>query len=420
VSNQPNGRRAVQFIAGDGRRRSIRLGKVSREAAESVKLRVEQLLTCRITGHAMSRDLALWVRDLDDVLHGKLAAVGLVEPRNTYRLGEAVASFMATKAGLKHWTLSAYRRVQIDLLAYFGEGLDVRSITAGQADAWHTWLREDRGLARATVGKYIRTVRAIMEQLRRDNVIERNPFDHLSGSMPSNPKRRAFIEQADIRRVLDVCPDAEWRLIVALARFGGLRVPSELERLRWADVLWDRNRFIVRASKTEHHADGGMRQVPIFPELLPYLRESFELAEPGAEYVIPTRRRSANLRTQLLRLVERAGLTPWPKLFQNLRASRETELLAWFPIHVVTAWLGNSPQVALNHYATVRESDYDKAVQKAVHNPVQSGGEVGYTVLDGVEVGFPESLEKQGKTSHIYLEPVQSGIGSMPPQGLEP
>ena len=29
---------------------------------------------------------------------------------------------------------------------------------------------------------------------------------------------------------------------------------------------------------------------------------------------------------QLLRIIGRAGLQPWPKLFHNLRASRETEL----------------------------------------------------------------------------------------------
>ena len=30
----------------------------------------------------------------------------------------------------------------------------------------------------------------------------------------------------------------------------------------------------------------------------------------------------------------------WPKLFQNLRSRRETELAEQFPMHVVCSWIG--------------------------------------------------------------------------------
>ena len=39
--------------------------------------------------------------------------------------------------------------------------------------------------------------------------------------------------------MIAACPDAEWRLIVALARFGVGCCPSEHLALTWADVLWD-------------------------------------------------------------------------------------------------------------------------------------------------------------------------------------
>ena len=35
------------------------------------------------------------------------------------------------------------------------------------------------------------------------------------------------------------------------------------------------------------------------------------------------------------RIIRRAGLTPWPKPFQNLRSTRETELAETYPLHVV-------------------------------------------------------------------------------------
>ncbi len=56
------------------------------------------------------------------------------------------------------------------------------------------------------------------------------------------------------------------------------------------------------------------------------------------------RESSVNLRTQMLKISKRAGLKPWPKLFQNLRSTRETELAEIFPLHVVCAWIGNTQE----------------------------------------------------------------------------
>ena len=123
----------------------------------------------------------------------------------------------------------------------------------------------------------------------------------------------------------------------------------------------------MHSPKTEHHQGGESRQVPLFPELLPHLREVFELAKPEAEHVITRYRRSnQNLSTQLRRIIKRAGLTPWPKLYQNLRSTRETELAGQFPLHVVCAWIGNSQAVAAKHYLQVTEDHFRSALQNAL------------------------------------------------------
>jgi hypothetical protein len=172
------------------------------------------------------------------------------------------------------------------------------------------------------------------------------------------------------------CPDHEWRLLLALARYGGLRTPSEPLALEWTDVNWERQRFRVIAPKTEHQ-DGGERWVPLFPELKPFLEDAWDRAKPGQTYVI-TRWRDTekNLRTGLNRILRRAGVKPWPRLYQNLRASRETELAESFPIHVVAEWLGNSPKTALAHYTQVTEEHYQRAAKSGaveVQKPVQQG-----------------------------------------------
>ncbi len=174
--------------------------------------------------------------------------------------------------------------------------------------------------------------------------------------------RQHFIDRDVIRRVIDAAPDAEWRLLIALSRYGGLRCPSEHMALTWADVDWDRGRVRVPSSKTEHLPGGDHRFIPLFPELRPYLTDAMELAEPGAVHVITRYRRpNQNLRTQLLRIIDRSGERGWPKLWHNLRSSRQTELEEQFPTHVVCAWLGNSEAVARAHYLQVRDAHFDRA-----------------------------------------------------------
>lgn len=91
--------------------------------------------------------------------------------------------------------------------------------------------------------------------------------------MVGDRSRRKFIPAETVYKVLEVIPCPQFRLIVALARWGGLRVPSEVMALRWSDIDLPGSRMIVRSSKTEHHEHGGVRIVPIFPEVRKYLEE---------------------------------------------------------------------------------------------------------------------------------------------------
>ena len=100
---------------------------------------------------------------------------------------------------------------------------------------------------------------------------------------------------------------------------------------------------------------------------------------------------NANLRTQLTRIIRRAGLAPWPRLFHNLRSSRQTELEERFPTHVVCRWLGNSPRIASKHYLQVREADFQKAAQNPAQQPVQDAAKTGNRLQAGD--GEPADLQ---------------------------
>src|SRR5689334_1164063 len=140
----------------------------------------------------------------------------------------------------------------------------------------------------------------------------------------------------------------------------------------------------------------------MFAELEPLLLEAFSQAEPGTEYVI-TRYTDAgaNLRTKLQRIIRRAGLTPWPKLWHNLRASRQTELANLYPIHVVCHWIGNSQEIAQNQYLQVTDAHFAQAVmrpekspQQVAQNPAQSAA---------VSAGNGQNCSKAGNENRSDL-----------------
>ena len=109
--------------------------------------------------------------------------------------------------------------------------------------------------------------------------------------------------------------------------------------------------YPLLAKKTEHHGgEHAVRVVPICPELRVILADAFEQVEVGATLIVPmAARKSVNLRTHMERIIAKAGHQPWPRLFQNLRASCETDWVERYPAHAVAKWLGHSPKVAAEH-----------------------------------------------------------------------
>ncbi|HPO93873.1 MAG TPA: tyrosine-type recombinase/integrase, partial [Phycisphaerales bacterium] len=258
-----------------------------------------------------------------------------------------------------------YEQTRRSLEEFIGEKTDRSRVTALEAERWRTWLKDNQQLAGATIAKRVKTARQVFKRAVKWKMLAENPFEDIRTGSQSNPARMHFVDTATVERVLAACPDVEWRLIFALSRYGGLRCPSEVLTLRWGDIQWDADRFTVWSCKTEGYEGCEYRHVPLFPELRPLLEEAFARADEGSEYVITRYRGSdTNLRTTLLKILARAGVSSWPKLFQNLRSSRATELCAEHPAHVVAAWMGHTVTVAQRHYLQVRDCDFERACRE--------------------------------------------------------
>lgn len=272
-----------------------------------------------------------------------------------------IEGYLQERGDLKQATLTVMKQAKVWLVRFLGTDRRLGQVTVTDADAYKAHMIGSK-LAKATIAKRCRYARHFFAVALRRKLVEANPFEHITGAVKGAQTRRVFVPGDTVTRIIETLPNVEWRLLVALARWGGLRIPSEASALTWQDVDIPGRRFVVRASKTADHEGGGVRVVPMFPELDPFFEEAQELAPEGATHVLTRFQGADNLRTMFQRYILRAGFKPWPKVWQNLRVSRATELADEYPGHVSAAWLGHSEKIADAFYRQVTDEHFSRAV----------------------------------------------------------
>ena len=407
-----NGNKRIIFVDTDGKRKPIRLGKMPMEAARQIKTKVEHLVGAKTSRCAWNAETALWVSELDTVLADKLAAVGLIPRRNApeskranTHLGDFVKSYIAGReADAKPNTLSNLRQAERFLIQFLESEKLIREVTPGDADEYRRWLADKVGdnTARRHLGRAKQFFRAAL----RKRLIVENPFGDMKGlSVRENKSREFFVSREDAEKVLSACPDSQWRLLFALARYAGLRTPSEPLALTWGDVDWEQSKLRVPGVKTAE------RFVPLFPELRPHLEQAWDEAAPGATFIITRYRdRNSNLRTQLERIIRKAGLKPWGKPFQNLRSTRETELVNdGYDIRDACDWLGNSPSIALRHYLQRSDAGFKRATGESEAARIQARNPAQQPTAEASTTSHELKEPRESRVFAHLCDEVQSG-----------
>lgn len=360
-------RAVIQWLDARDKRKTIGIAGIDRTFADDARRHVGALAASVVSGGPVPLKTAKWLAEIPDRVHAKLVAKGLTTPRDGQeqapsQLGPFLERYIKGRTDVKARSIANFTQVKNGLVKHFGKRRDMATINRGEMGDWHRGLLAK--LAPATVAMHVKRARQMFQDAVDRDLITDNPTKGIKAGSMKNEDRMVYVPEGHIEEVIAACPDAEWKLIFALARYGGIRIPSELSGLRWSRVHWDKGRFIVAAPKTAAHPGKAERTVPIFPELLPYLLSCFEAAEPGEDRVIVLHR-GENLRTTAEKIVTRAGLPIWEKPFQNLRSSRETDLADSYPMHVVCDWIGNSEAVARKHYLQVKEEHIMKASGKS-------------------------------------------------------
>ena len=355
----------IRFYQGEKQRETFLPGssKAIERMARKIAEHCEALAMAQEKNIAPPADSAAWAQSVDGVLRESLVAWGLAESQSEKLgtdagrlLGAFLDAYIADREWAKLTTKRNYEQTRRLLVEYFGREKPLASITRADGKRWREWMIA-KPLAEATVAKHCKRAKTLFSHAVDDRLLSESPLAKLVAGSESNRERLFFVSSADAQKILKACPDADWRLIFSLCRWGGLRCPSEVLNLKWHDVLWDQSKIRIPAEgKT------GVRFCPIFPEMLVALREAFEAAPDGAVHCVQRYRGGdTNLRTQFGRILGAAGVNPWPRLFHNLRSTRRTELQERFPDHVLNEWLGHSSKVAAKHYLQVTEQHWSDA-----------------------------------------------------------
>jgi integrase len=380
IVNYASGLKRIEFsITPNGPRKIVRLGRISRKVADGWKAKIESIIGDRLANRPHDVEISKWLGGLDETMLARLRVTGLAEGVGLTHvtLGQFLERIFTTMT-VKPGTRLAYGHTRKNLEEFFTDSRLMRDITPTDADNWRAWLSNHEKLSPATVSRRIVAARSMWKKAIRWKMAGENIFTGITAGHQCNEARKVFVSQDVIEKVIAEAPDTEWRVLIALSRYGGLRCPSEHYALRWGDIDWQTSQIRVPCPKLEHREGHGFRIIPLFPELRPHLLTLFEETAEGTEFVINKYRSGPmNLRTQFERIIQRSGIKPWFKLWHNLRASRETELMRDFGLATACKWIGNTPAVAAKHYAMSvdLDADFEKAIgrnDQAQQNAQQS------------------------------------------------
>ena len=347
--------------------RGKRLGIGNNHAAfQSVAFHIGNLIAAKETGTQIQAETRAWLRRIGKALCEKLERLQLITPRkDDEQVMKYLRDFFALHGrSRKESSKKVWNRALAHAEAFFPKHMTLREVTGDVAKEFEADLRQRRGkrqgslMAAATVGKTCGVISQAFEHAVAQGIISLNPFGSraISKSAGANPDREIYVPRDLVTQTIAAATDPEVRLVISLARYGCLRVPSEIRDLRWDDINWQKREMVVASPKTAHHGKTS-RRVPLFPELYDELRLVFDLG-PTSEFVLPRLREHSNINMRVRRAIREAGLDPWEKALQNLRASGETDWLRQgHPPQDVARWCGHTPKVMFEHYVRITESE---------------------------------------------------------------
>jgi integrase len=305
-----------------------------------------------------------WVENAPPEIQGKLTKVGLYHLPLKRTVKELWVTFMDKHEFKTESTHITFRSAMTRFFTFFQPSELLGTLTKERMEEWKEFLLAE-GYAKATVAGTIRKTKTVFNWAKKQKWIIESPLAGFAEGSSRNPAKDRVITMEEYHKLLAACPDQEWRVIIALARIGGLR-PCEIMVLRWSDIGIgkDKNRFHVFSPKLNPHENLRDREVPLFPLLAEELNKLRSIpGNESQEYVINrySDRKRLSVAHPFSKIAQRAGLGKIVRPFDNMRASRATEICNDYDAKKESIWLGHSEKIAMKCYLMVTDDDYAKA-----------------------------------------------------------
>lgn len=358
----------IQFRL-DQKTRQISLPGAKLRAAEIIQRHLDELIASKRHRTPPQELTRLWAEKIDADLREQLQEFGLLSIYNdTTTIVELLDQFKEHRSHLENSTVARYQH-SIEKATLFFKARPLSSLCRADAEDFRRMLLNLK-LSENSVRKACSHMSTFVKWMQKREVWTKpNPFDDVPKSVGSAKANKDMISAEVVREIIAEAPGKEWPALLALARWGGIRVPSEAFPLRWEHITWEPGRIHIEAPKTAHQGKPS-RMIPLFPEILPYLLSLRESQVDGEEWLFPIfLSGDRSMWGRFKRLVVNAGKKPWAHLWNSLRSTRETELAATYPLHVVCEWIGNSHGVARRHYLKATDDDYNRATASAENAP---------------------------------------------------
>lgn len=359
-----NGSWSIRFVDENGIRRSVCLGKkFSKKTAVEAKQTIEALMDARNNSQQPDKRVVVWLETATAEIRAKFAKVGLIQQVTIVTLGGLWDAFEAEDRGIKERTKENYRTVRKSFFAFFRPDDPISRLTKEAILEWKRYLESK--YETATVSNAIVKTKCLLNWATDEKeLFAKSPGKGIRKGSFVNKNKDFTIEMPLFEKLLEQCRTQEQRTLLTLARIGGLRIPSEIAGLTWADVQWDKDTFFIKSPKTERHGKDG-RFVPLWEPI----RRELQALRAESEYtakndpVFPGRNGNSNFRTRIEAIQKRAGIPLIPRFFDNCRASRSMEVFDKYGAFRESEWIGHSNGVAMQHYFKMKNSDYSDAVE---------------------------------------------------------
>ena len=360
----------IQYRDEYRRRISITLSgiKYSERTARKFQEVVNILMNKRINNDpTIHRPTLAWIEGASPEIRAKLARVGLCRLPSTHTTGELWDTYIDKHSDILEETLKTYIYAKDRFFSFFKTTDLLEELTQERMREWRQNLHDEKGYATATVAGTISKAKAVFNWAKSRDWIATSPLDGVGRGSYRNEDNDREITMEEYHRLLDAATCQEWRVIIALARIGGLRAPSEIMKVQWSKINWKESRFTVLGSKKGKDGKKRERTIPLFPYLRRELEALYERdREKNLEFVInryPSREKT-NLGTQFERIAKRAGIGEIDRPFDNMRASRANEIYSKFGAKVEEEWIGHSIKTAAKYYLGVHECHFEEALRE--------------------------------------------------------